>query len=70
MDAEEIKETMLEMIMNNEDINDLGINNDMSISTSKSNTDMIKDVIEVRKQVEKFRDLLENSKNITVQFQV
>ena len=64
------QDTMLNLINGDNVIDNIDNDENDSISTAKSNSGIIHDVLEVRKQVEKFRDLLENSKQSIIQFEI
>eukprot|EP00343_Euplotes_focardii_P004683 CAMPEP_0205812626 /NCGR_PEP_ID=MMETSP0205-20121125/17119_1 /ASSEMBLY_ACC=CAM_ASM_000278 /TAXON_ID=36767 /ORGANISM="Euplotes focardii, Strain TN1" /LENGTH=168 /DNA_ID=CAMNT_0053093571 /DNA_START=476 /DNA_END=982 /DNA_ORIENTATION=+ len=58
------EDTILDVLNSDKDIEELDLHKDVTISTTHSNAQLINDVLEVRKQVEKFSDLLENSKSL------
>ena len=70
VNPENDQDTMLNIINGNAENENEGEDLNESTSTTKSNFSIIHDVLEVRNQVEKFRDLLESSKQAIVQFEI
>ncbi|CAI2386158.1 unnamed protein product [Moneuplotes crassus] len=62
--GEGAKDTVLDVIDSDKDIEELDYDQDVTISTTHSNAQLINDVLEVRKQVEKFKELLDASSHL------